>query len=92
MDSSPDVFASLQAAIDARLAEPPIEEGTDERALLRERLTRLRMEGDRVEAELHSHVTSQPVTYGEASFCAECGEPTPCPTIRGLLDHYDVTG
>ncbi len=92
MDSSTDVFTTLQAAIDARLQDRPAPDGTDERAELRARLGRLHLEADRVQAALHSHVTSQPVTYGEASFCAECGEPAPCPTIRELVAEYDAGG
>ena len=90
MDSSADVFHSLLATIDSRLAQPTPAEQGDDRGSQRARLSRLRTEADRVEVELHSHVTHQSVTYGEASFCAECGEPAPCPTIRRLIERYDV--
>jgi hypothetical protein len=89
MDSSADVFSSLLATIDARLTEPPASAADTDRDSQRARLARHLMEADRVEVELHSHITQQPVTYGEASFCAECGEPAPCPTIRGLVERYE---
>jgi hypothetical protein len=47
-----------------------------------------RLETDRTTVERHSRVADQPVTYGQASFCRECGEPAPCPTIRDLAERY----
>jgi hypothetical protein len=91
MDRSADVFGSLLDVIDARLQEapqPPAD--ADDRDSERSRLAWLRLETDRAEVRLHSHVTTQPVTYGEASFCTECGEPAPCPTIRLMADRYEL--
>ena len=88
MDSSSAAFEALLAAIDAELAGLPHGTAQGERDAQRHRVARLRLEADRIEAELHSRVTSQPVTYGQASFCAECGEPAPCPTVRRLVEAH----
>jgi hypothetical protein len=91
VDKPTDVFSALLTAIDVRRRELPVPgEGSSEPEDQRTRLAGLRLEADRLETQLHSRITHQPVTYGEAAFCAECGEPAPCPTIRGLSAEYDV--
>ncbi len=98
MDDSRDIFASLLAAIDARLAEPgasedlPTATAGGDRDSLRAQLRRLRAEADLTEVRLHSEINHAQTTYAEAAFCAECGEPAPCETIRGLAERYEVTG
>lgn len=76
VDGSTDVFDCLAETIDTELrtAVDPAE------------TARLRADGDVVRR--HSRVADQQVTYGLASFCRECGEPAPCPTIRSLAERY----
>lgn len=92
VDKPTDVFSALLTAIDVRRREvPDLGDGAADHDDQRARLAGLRLEADRLETQLHSRITHQPVTYGEASFCAECGEPAPCPTIRGLAAQYGVS-
>lgn len=83
MGTPSDVYRCLAETLDARLrsesAHPPETE-------LR------RLEADRNAVRLHSRIADQPVTYGQASFCRECGEPAPCETIRGLSERYGCDG
>lgn len=88
MDSSSEPVATLLASIDATLAQLPEIAASEERGFQRTQLARLRLEADRLEAQLHDHIAMQPVTYGEAAFCTECGEPAPCPALRGLMERY----
>jgi hypothetical protein len=91
VDKPTDVFSALLTAIDVRHRELPVPaDGDPEPEHQRARLAGLRLDADRLETQLHSRITHQPVTYGEAAFCAECGEPAPCSIIRGLAAEYDV--
>jgi hypothetical protein len=79
MDAPTDVYDCLAETLDGRL-------GSVSHAAARHRL-----ESDRSLARSHSRVADQPVTYGQASFCRECGEPAPCDTIRRLAEEYGCT-
>ncbi len=85
MDAT-DVFRCLSETIEARLqagGAGPGEEGEPDRR---------RLEADCTTVRLHSRIADQPVTYGEASFCRECGEPAPCTVIRDLAEVYGCDG
>ncbi len=92
MDTPSDVYQCLAETIDARLNAPPggvpghhageSASGTGDAEVLR-------LEADQKTVQLHSQLIGQPVTYGEASFCQECGEPAPCETIRRLAEQYE---
>ncbi len=75
MDATTDVFGCLAETLDAALRSGSSVE-------------REPLEEDRRQVQAHSRVADQLVTYGQGSFCRECGEPAPCPTIRDLADRY----
>ena len=92
MDTPSDVYQCLVETIDARLdAVPGGAPGHDARepASGTGDAEVLRLEADKKAVQLHSQLIGQPVTYGEATFCRQCGEPAPCETIRRLAEQYE---
>jgi hypothetical protein len=79
MDAPTDVYQCLAQTLDGRLHS-----AADDAA-------KRRLGADRTLTRLHSEVANQPVTYGQASFCRECGQPAPCETIRRLAEEYGCT-
>jgi formylmethanofuran dehydrogenase subunit E len=92
---SPDVYRCLADTIDARLgslAGPTSSDNIDRPSAEEIEAELLHLNADRATVRRHSVFTDQPVTYGEATFCQECGEPTPCETIRLLSEQYGCGG
>ena len=83
MDAPADVFRCLAETIDALLRS-----GGRTREPAGEEADRADLEADKTTVRLHSRIADQPVTYGEASFCRECGQPAPCQVIRDLASRY----
>lgn len=79
MDAPTDVYRCLAETLDDRLRSAA------------DGAAKHRLEDAQTQIRLHSEVADQPVTYGQASFCRECGEPAPCQTIRHLAEEYGCT-
>lgn len=94
MDAPADVYQCLAEALDDRLRSVSEDPSPDRSAQESPEVdaARRRLEADRTAVRLHAQVADQPVTYGQASFCRECGDPAPCGTIRRLSEQYGCTG
>jgi hypothetical protein len=78
MVTPPAVYQCLADTIDGRLGSLPADAGS----------------GEPGPPAAQADLVEQPVAYGAATFCRECGEPAPCETIRDLAVQYgcDVVG
>jgi hypothetical protein len=95
MVTPPAVYQCLADTIDGRLGSLPADAGSGEPGPPAAEADELGLlAADRAMVRLHSDLVEQPVAYGAATFCRECGEPAPCETIRDLAVQYgcDVVG